>query len=233
MDALRGRPTLQETLADEAAELGVTLHKRRPLDGARGSSLGVSRLIATLGQRMAQQLAADRRGSTAERPRDGPQAQPLAFERGHYEQAERLLADGLPLPDAAARMGVDPRTLRRWREIGHAPLWDRRPDGSILDPFRGYLERRWAEGCGNTRQLWRGLVDRGFAGRPSIVRVWTGRRRKVEAAAGVPSPGQAPRPRRWKPPSLHRLRHLLTADPGEASGPDRLLCDRLLAELPD
>jgi transposase len=103
----------------------------------------------------------------------------------------------------------------------------------MLDPFRDHLERRWAEGCGNARQLWRELVELGFAGRPSIVRVWTGRRRKADATSGTPSPGQAPRPRRWKPPSLHRLTRLLTTDPGEASESDRLFRDRLLAQLPD
>jgi transposase len=176
-------------------------------------------------------------GRTAETPRPtAPERRKqAAFARrqARYEQAERLSADGLSLPDAAARVGVDPRTLRRWREIGHAPLRDRRPGGSMLDPFRDHLERRWAEGCGNARQLWRELVELGFAGRPSIVRVWTGRRRKADATSGTPSPGQAPGPRRWKPPSLHRLTRLLTTDPGEASGPDRLFRDRLLAQLPD
>ncbi len=129
--------------------------------------------------------------------------------------------------------GWIPGRWRRWRELGHAPLWDRHPSGSILDPFRAHLERRWAEGCGNARQLWRELVGLGFGGRPSIVRVWAGRRRKADACAGVPSPGQVPRSRRWKPPSIHKLTRLLTAGPGERSEPDRLLCDRLLAQQPN
>lgn len=182
-------------------------------------------------------MAARPHGGATEAPRptapERRERAAFARRQARYEQAGRLSADGLSLSDAAARIGVDPRTLRRWREIGHAPLRDRRPSGSILDPFRDHLERRWAEGCGNARQLWRELVELGFAGRPSIVRVWTGRRRKADAAAGVPSPGRAPGPRRWKPPSIHRLTRLLTADPGEASGPDRLLCDRLLAQAPD
>jgi transposase len=193
--------------------------------------------IRRIARQVAEEMADRPHGRTIEvpRPTAPERRKQAAFARrqARYEQAERLLADGLPLPDAAARLGVDPRTLRRWRAIGHAPLWDRRPGGSILDPFRDHLERRWAEGCGNARQLWRELVELGFAGRPSIVRVWTGRRRKADAIAGVPSPGQGPRPRRWKPPSLHRRTRLLTAAPGEASGPDRLLCDRLLAQMPD
>jgi transposase len=193
--------------------------------------------IRRIARQVADEMAARPHGRTIEglRPTAPERRQQAAFARrqARYEQAERLLADGLSLPDAAACLGVDPRTLRRWRAIGHAPLWDRRPGGSILDPFRRHLERRWAEGCGNARQLWRELVGLGFAGRPSIVRVWTGQRRKADAAAGVPSPGQGPRPRRWKPPSLHRLTRLLTAEPGEASEPDRLLCDRLLAQTPD
>ena len=49
----------------------------------------------------------------------------------------------------------------------------------------------------------------------------------------MPSPGQVPRSRRWKPPSIHKLTRLLTAGPGEPSEPDRLLCDRLLTQQPD
>src|SRR5215207_5370518 len=79
---LLGRPTLHKTLADEAAELGVTLHNRRPLTALEVAALGVDRQIATLGQRIAPQLAADGRCRPAELPRHRPQAQPLAFERG-------------------------------------------------------------------------------------------------------------------------------------------------------
>ena len=131
--------------------------------------------IRRIARQMADEMAARPDGRIVEAPRPtAPERRKqaaLAPRQARYEQAERLLADGLSLPDAAARMGVVPRTLRRWREIGHAPLWDRRPGGSILDLFQGYLERRWTEGCGNARQLWRELVELGFAGRPSIVRV--------------------------------------------------------------
>jgi hypothetical protein len=159
-------------------------------------------VVRRVARQVADEMAAKARAAPVEAPRlagpTGPERRKqAAFARrqARYEQAERLLADGLPLRDAATRLGVDPRTLRRWRELGHAPLWDRRPSGSILDPFRAHLERRWAEGCGNARRLWRELVELGFGGRPSIVRVWAGRRRKADAVAGVPSPGQVlPRP---------------------------------------
>src|SRR3954468_1717572 len=224
--------------APQARQVADRWHILRNLGDALRSAVerqhGAIRRIA---RQMADEMEARPHGRTAEAPRPtAPERRKqAAFARrqARYEQAERLLADGLSLPDAAARVGVDPRTLRRWRELGHAPLRDRRPGGSMLDPFRDHLERRWAEGCGNARQLWRELVELGFAGRPSIVRVWTGRRRKADATSGTPSPGQAPRPRRWKPPSLHRLTRLLTTDPGEASGSDRLFRDRLLAQLPD
>ena len=224
--------------APQARQVADRWHILRNLGDALRSAVerqhGAIRRIA---RQMVDEMEARPHGRTAETPRPtAPERRKqAAFARrqARYEQAERLLADGLSLPDAAARVGVDPRTLRRWREIGHAPLRDRRPGGSMLDPFRDHLERRWAEGCGNARQLWRELVELGFAGRPSIVRVWTGRRRKADATSGTPSPGQAPGPRRWKPPSLHRLTRLLTTDPGEASGPDRLFRDRLLAQLPD
>jgi transposase len=224
--------------APQARQVADRWHMLRNLGDAMRSI--VERYHAVL-RRIARQVADEMAARPHHAPVEAPR--PTAPERrkraafarrqARYMEAERLLTDGLSLPDVAMRRGVDPRTLRRWRELGHAPLWDRRPSGSILDPFRPHLERRWAAGCGNARQLWRELVGLGFAGRPGIVRVWTGRRRKADAYAGVPSPGQVARSRRWKPPSIHKLTRLLTAARGEPSEPDRLLCDRLLAQKPD
>lgn len=98
-------------------------------------------VVRRIAQQVADEMAAKPRAAPVEAPRPaGPERRKrAAFARrpARYEQAERLLADGLPLRDAAVRLGVDPRTLRRWRELGHTPLWDRRLGGSILDPFRG------------------------------------------------------------------------------------------------
>src|SRR5690349_642520 len=75
-DLLR-RPSFQQALAHEAAEPFVALQDRGPLPPLAVAALGVHRQVAALGQRVAPQLAADRRGRPTERPRDSPQAQPL------------------------------------------------------------------------------------------------------------------------------------------------------------
>jgi hypothetical protein len=105
---LLGRPTLQKTLADEAAELGVTLHDRRPLAALEVASLGVDRQVAALGQRVAPQLTADGRGRPAELSRDRPQAQPLGLQHGQplsFLQTKMRPARHRPIPDFGCRPG--------------------------------------------------------------------------------------------------------------------------------
>src|SRR3954451_22204555 len=121
--------------APQARQVADRWHILRKLGNALRSAVerqhGAIRRIA---RQMADEMEARPHGRTAEAPRPtAPERRKqAAFARrqARYEQAERLLADGLSLPDAAARMGVDPRTLRRWREIGHAPSRDRRPGGN-------------------------------------------------------------------------------------------------------
>jgi transposase len=156
-----------------------------------------------------------------------------ALRQARHDEAMGLLASGMPLSLAAAQMGIDRRTLQRWQEVGHAPWRERRPSGSILDPFREHLERRWSEGCGNARQLWRELVALGFAGSPTLVRTWTGRRRKADAAEGRASPKSAAKAPQWRPPSVYKLTRMLTSDLTELRRPDRLLCEMLLEQEPD
>jgi transposase len=156
-----------------------------------------------------------------------------AVRQARHDEAMGLLASGMPLSLAAAQMGVDRRTLHRWQEVGHAPWRERRPNGSILDPFREHLERRWSEGCGNARQLWRELVALGFSGSPTLVRTWTGRRRKADAIGGRTSLRSAAQTLRWRPPSVHKLTRMLTSDLNGLRRPDRLLCEMLLEQEPD
>jgi transposase len=39
-----------------------------------------------------------------------------------------------------------------------------------LEPFREYLEKRWAEGCHNAARLWRALREQGYTGQSSRVK---------------------------------------------------------------
>jgi len=154
-----------------------------------------------------------------------------ARQQARYEEAVQAMAAGATAREAAATVGLDVRTLRRWLEVGRAPARDRRCGTSILDPHQAYLEQRWQEGCGNARQLWRELVGRGFGGQPSIVRVWTGRRRKADADRGLVPPSCARPSRRWKMPSLYELIRLLTRDREPISGEEQQLRERVLAEV--
>jgi transposase len=170
---------------------------------------------------------------TAVQPTAAERRRQQAFARrqARYEEAARLHDEGVPLRRIAAMLGVDPRTVQAWLHAGHAPLRHRQSRGTTLDPYRDHLERRWAEGCRNAAQLWRELVGLGFSGRPSTVRVWTGRRRKADPAGGAPGTGTSAKGR-WRPPSGHRLTRLLMSDPAEMPDADRSFVMRLLAEEP-
>jgi transposase len=193
--------------------------------------------LRRISREIATELAAQR---TVGEPVLRPETMPTALERrlaeararrqALYDKAVHMRETGATLAAIAAALAMPPRTLARWFAIGHGPLRDRRPSGSILDPFQGYLERRYAEGCRNARQLWRELRTQGFQGRPTIVRTWIGRWNKVgsgRACAGVPSCA------RWKPPSVHAVTRLLMSNRDDEPDGNQKLRARLLGQVPD
>ena len=95
----------------------------------------------------------------------------------------------------------------------------------MLDRHRAHVERRWAEGCRNSAQLWRELRDRGFAGGYGIVRRWAIRRRGRDAAAGD---RECPLPS-WRVPSSRRAARLLTTPDATLTRADRQVVDTLTA----
>ena len=114
-----------------------------------------------------------------------------------FAEVVRLLGQGLTIRGIARALGVGRKMVRRWLRAGHAPTWRHADRGlSILDPFRAYLERRWAAGCRNGTGAVE-IRERGFPGQSGIVRAWaTQRRRQDPPAAPDNMAGQpaAPRP---------------------------------------
>ena len=71
-----------------------------------------------------------------------------------FEEAVRLREQGMTIRGIARALGVGRKTVRRWLRAGHAPTWRHADRGrSSLDPFRDYLEMRWAAGCRNGTTL--------------------------------------------------------------------------------
>ena len=104
-------------------------------------------------------------------------------------------------------------------------MYHRAPGSSVLDRHRAYVERRWAEGCRNSAQLWRELRDRGFEGGYDIVRRWAIRRRGLDDDAGD---RECPLPL-WRVPSCRRAARLLTTPDQTLTQADRQFDDTLTA----
>jgi transposase len=181
--------------------------------------------------RIAQELAA-----APAPPQSRPEPLPTALERRRsaarmarqdvFDEVARMVAAGMTIGSIAKVLGKDPRTLQRWLRTGHPPWHHRQPRGSILAPYRAYLERRFREGCRNAALLWRELREQGFSGRPSLVRVWVGRWKKTDPACAFMERSAG------KAPSIDVLSRMLTQDLTTLPGDDRQLCERLLEIIP-
>jgi len=153
-----------------------------------------------------------------------------ARRQARFEEAVRLHATGASLSAISRQIGADRKTLRHWFQTGTVPAWHQPRRGSLLDPYRVYLQRRWAEGCRNAARLWRELAEQGFAGRPATVRSWAiAQRRAAPDAAGllVTASGQ-----RWRPPLGRRVARLLMADASTLPSLERTFVARLLDTVP-
>jgi transposase len=160
-----------------------------------------------------------RAATPSERQRAGRREQRQA----RYDEVARLHREGVPIRRIARRLGMARNAVRRWLRAGEAPVYRRAPGSSALDRHRAYVERRWAEGCRNSAQLWRELRDRGFEGGYDIVRRWAIRRRGRDAGdRDCPLP-------LWRVPSSRRAARLLTTPDQTLTRADRQFVDTLTA----
>ena len=140
-----------------------------------------------------------------------------------------MIESGKAARRIAAELGTERKTVSRWLRLGHAPSWKQPSGDSMLDPFAGFLTRRWNEGCRNAAQLRRELAALGFRGQPSTVRHWLGKHRLAAEQDGCPA---ASLPPAWPVPRGHRLARLLMAGTSALNAEDELFRVRMLEEEP-
>ena len=96
-----------------------------------------------------------------------PPAEPPRQAAGsaRYQQMLVLAQAGLPTGTIAKRLGVGPRTVRRWLAERHGPyLGPRKPRRSPLDWSTRHLRERWEAGEHNGTVLWEELKAQGYRG---------------------------------------------------------------------
>uniref|UniRef100_A0AAU2K3Y9 ISL3 family transposase n=1 Tax=Streptomyces sp. NBC_00049 TaxID=2903617 RepID=A0AAU2K3Y9_9ACTN len=134
-----------------------------------------------------------------------------------------LLAQGLSRRAVAQHLGWGLNTVlryaaaERWQDTYRGNL----PRPSRLDPFKPYLDSRFAAGCTNVTQLHGELVARGAPVTYAMVRAHFATLRTVPAGA---------RPR---PPSVRQVTGWLTRHPAALNEQDRAELKEVLARCPE
>jgi len=118
------------------------------------------------------------------------QAQRRARRERRYEcymEVRRLHAAGMSLRAISRDLGVSRYLVQRYAKADAFP--ERRPHPprpSMLDPFKGYLKKRWEQGCSNGMQMWREICAMGYSGSRKRVAQWT-QKRRTDPAPSTPS----------------------------------------------
>jgi transposase len=141
----------------------------------------------------------------------------------------RMREQGMTLRAIAQALGLGHKTVRRWLRAGRAPTWRHADRGhSILDPYREYLEARWAAGYHNGAGLWREIRERGFPGQSGPVRQWAARRRREDPPVSRPHPVKPSKVSTVLAPSTRKVARLLLGDPDQQTAEQRRFVTALL-----
>ncbi|MFK0259395.1 ISL3 family transposase [Streptomyces sp. NPDC090445] len=159
------------------------------------------------------------------RPQDGsdPVGRRAERKKAAHALAHELLAQGHSRRALARHLGWGLNTVLRY---ANAARWqdairDNRPRPSRLDPYKPYLERRFAAGCTSVTHLHRGLVADNAPVTYQMVRA------HIATLRGAPS-GQPPRH-----PTVRQVIGWLTRRPTALSEDDRAGLKDVLARCPE
>ncbi len=104
-----------------------------------------------------------------------------------WEQVRELfLKTGAPDQELARQLGIDHRTVKKFRTAEVYPEAKPRMRESIVDYYASHLDRRLREGCRSSTRLWRELREQGFRGQVNSVRYWLRQRRSYQTRAANP-----------------------------------------------
>jgi len=175
-------------------------------------------LVEALANLLARQLGALQAAVQAETALVPPEAAPVPASEGTGEPAGAAPQH----PPAAPRRGRPPKEKRCGGRRSQVP------------PFHDYLAQRWQAGVRNRRQLWRELLDQGFAGSERAVARYLAPWR--EGGPTAPRPPGAPRPRaptgKRRTPSPRQVSWWLLQEATELEAAQQQYVARLLAHAP-
>ena len=99
-----------------------------------------------------------------------------------YRMIEILKQQGVYLKDIAEGLGVNPRTVRRALKRGGAPVKERKPPESKLEPYKKTIDRMLSKDVWNVKVILRKIQAEGYTGGYTIVRNYVQPKRPLRAS---------------------------------------------------
>jgi transposase len=153
----------------------------------------------------------------------------VARTRERYTQVQQLLADGASRAEVSRRLGLDPRTVRRFADATSIDelLANTRRD-SLLDPFKSFLHQRWNDNCTDTAALYAQLREQGFRGSIQTLRRYLQPLRPIEGSTRR----HLPAPNAPAPPKPRRVAKWIMSDPAKLKAEDQHKLDVIRRRSP-
>ncbi len=82
-----------------------------------------------------------------------------------YQKVRELHAQGAATTFIARQMGLSRTTVTKYLHMDHPPARKKgKRTGSVIDPYKEYLVKRWNDGVRNAQQVYREIVAMGYTG---------------------------------------------------------------------
>jgi transposase len=143
------------------------------------------------------------------------------YDAHHQERVERyhkvheLRAQGAELTLIAHHVGISRTTVNKYLNMEHPPARKTgKRSGSVIDPYKEYIVKRWNDGVRNAQQVYRELKEMGYTGSDQPIQRSFVQFRKakdfrkfkqVDPAQETPVPAPAKRP-----PTASQVAHWIT-----------------------
>lgn len=109
-------------------------------------------------------------GKSGGKPRKPPRRKPAtpspqrAWQLSMFEQVHALAAQGYSPYEIRKTLHLQKQTVRKYLQMEHFVAHRHCPVGSSVEPYREYLEARWAQGPVMIKTLWLEWQELGFSG---------------------------------------------------------------------